>query len=230
MANIVLVHGAWQGGWIWGRLSSRLAAMGHNVYAPSLDGCGDRRSNIRPGITVETQATEMADLLTFEDLEQVVLVGTSVGGMVVCKTAEIARKRIGKLVFLDAVTLFDGEDFGSALTRPTAIVEGSGFFVSKKHAAEQMFRHFDDQTRTWALNRLTPHPIGVVREKAHLPTFWKQEWDASVIWCKQAPNPGEARQRRTAEALGAAFYELDDSHYPMITSPDKLAELVTISL
>src|SRR5215470_6538508 len=58
MATYVLVHGAYQGGWIWKPVVDRLRAAGHQVYAPTLDGCGERHHLIRPGITVATHAQE----------------------------------------------------------------------------------------------------------------------------------------------------------------------------
>src|ERR1700682_964538 len=107
MATYVLVHGSNQGGWIWQPVANRLGAAGHQVYAPSLDGCGERKGQMRPGITTETQADEGEQLLFYEDLKDVVLV--SYGGMVACRAAELMRERIGRLVFVDALTLFDGE-------------------------------------------------------------------------------------------------------------------------
>ena len=98
MTTFVLIHGAYQGGWIWQPTAARLRAAGHVVYAPSLDGCGERRHSLRPGITTAAHATEVADLLFYNDLRDVVLAGTSAGGMVVCRTAELARDRIGRLV------------------------------------------------------------------------------------------------------------------------------------
>src|SRR5689334_22608668 len=82
MATYVLLHGAYQGGWIWQRVTPHLRAAGHTVLAPTLDGCAERRHALRPGITTETQAAEISELLFFEDLRDIVLVGTSCGGMV----------------------------------------------------------------------------------------------------------------------------------------------------
>ena len=104
----VLIHGAYQGGWIWKPVVERLRAAGHVVYAPSLDGCGDRRHTVRPGITLATHAQEVANLLFYDDLQDVVLVGTSAGGMVISKAAELARDRIQRLVFVDALRAQDG--------------------------------------------------------------------------------------------------------------------------
>ncbi len=81
MTAFVLIHGAYQGGWIWGPVATRLGAEGHIVHAPSLDGCGERTAQLRAGITTESQADEIAKLLFYEDLTAVVLVGTSSGGI-----------------------------------------------------------------------------------------------------------------------------------------------------
>jgi esterase/lipase len=56
MATIVLIHGAYQGGWIWQPTAKILREAGHTVYAPTLEGCAERRHQLRPGITTETHA------------------------------------------------------------------------------------------------------------------------------------------------------------------------------
>ena len=124
MAAYVLVHGSNQGGWIWQPVANRLRAAGHQVFAPSLEGCGERKGQMRPGITTETQADEVAQLMFYEDLKDVVLVGTSYGGMVSCRAAELMRERISRLVFVDALTLFDGEKVADILPRSTSVADG----------------------------------------------------------------------------------------------------------
>src|ERR1700738_994247 len=113
MTTFVLIHGANQGGWIWQPTAARLRAAGHLVHAPSLDGCAERRPSLRPGITTATHAAEIAELMFYEDLRDVVLAGTSAGGMVLCRAAELARDRIARLVFVDALGLFGGERVGA---------------------------------------------------------------------------------------------------------------------
>src|SRR5579872_3739752 len=121
MATYVLVHGSYQGGWIWQKVADRLRAQGHTVYAPSLDGCGERKGTVRAGITTETQADEVAQLLFYEDLQNVILVGTSSGGMVACRVAELQRDRIARLFFVDALALLPGEKIRDIVTRSTAV-------------------------------------------------------------------------------------------------------------
>jgi len=226
MATYVLVHGSYQGGWIWKDVANRLRAAGHEVYAPTLDGCGERKGTVRPGITTETQADEIAQLLFYEDLNKVVLVGTSSGGMVVCRVAELMRERVGRLVFVDALALFDGEKIRDIVIRSTAVAGGLTAGPSREDAANRLFADLDPKTRAWALDRYTQHPIGIYEQPVRLESFWSQPWNASVIWCRRAQNPGEAHQRRTAEKLKASFAELDTGHYPMLSMPAELTGML----
>ena len=95
MANYVLIHGSFQGGWIWQPTVERLRQAGHTVYAPTMDGCAERQRGLRVGITATTMAKEVVDLFFYEDLEDVILVGTSSGGIIISKAAELAREKLG---------------------------------------------------------------------------------------------------------------------------------------
>jgi pimeloyl-ACP methyl ester carboxylesterase len=221
MTNFVLIHGSYQGGWIWQRVANRLRASGHTVYAPSLDGCAERKRSLRPGITTET------DLLFYEDLRHVIMVGTSSGGMVLCRAAETRRDRIGRVVFVDALALLDGERIRDIVQRSTAVPSGLAAGPTREDAESRLFADLDAETRAWALDRYTLHPIGIYESPVKLDNFWNQQWPATVIWCRRAVNPGEAHQRRTADKLNAQWHELDTGHYPMLSMPDELTALLT---
>ena len=226
MATYVLLHGAYQGGWIWQLVAPHLRAAGHTVFAPTLDGCAERRHALRPGIDTESQAAEVAEMLFFEDLHDVVLVGTSCGGMIACRVAELARDRIGRVVLADALALFDGEAVSDHVKRPTAITTDVATGPSKEDAANRMFVSLDGPIKEWALARYTPHPVAAMQQPVKLSSFWQQSWKASVIWCKQSVNPPVAHQRRAQTTLNASWAELDTGHYPMLTEPEKLAKLI----
>jgi pimeloyl-ACP methyl ester carboxylesterase len=227
MTTFVLIHGSYQGGWIWQPVAARLRAAGHTVYAPTLDGCAERKHSLRPGITTETQAAEIADLLFYEDLREVVMVGTSSGGMVVCRAAETRPDRISRLVFVDALALLDGERIRDIVRRSTAVPSGLAAGPTREDAETRLFADLDPETRGRALERYTLHPIGIYQSPVKLEKFWNQQWRATVIWCRRAANPGEAHQRRTADKLNAAWHELDTGHYPMLSMPDELTALLT---
>jgi pimeloyl-ACP methyl ester carboxylesterase len=226
MATYVLVHGAYQGGWIWKPVTERLRAAGHAVYAPTLDGCAERKRHLRPGITVGTHAQEVADLLFYEDLGDIVLVGTSSGGMVVCRVAELAAERIARLVFVDALALLPGERIADIVKRPAPMTTELATGPTREDAEGRMFADLEPAVRAWALARYTLHPIAAMNEPMELGDFWDRDWRASVIRCRRAANPPEAHQRRTAERLKAPYTEMDTGHYPMLSQPDELTRLL----
>ena len=156
---------------------------------------------MRPGITTESQADEVAQLLFYEDLKDVVLVGTSSGGMVVCRVAELMRDRVGRLVLVDALALLDGEKIRDIVTRSTASGP-SGLDPPARRARTPPPACSPISTRRPAPGRSSATPCtrsGSTTEPVKLDSFWSQPWKASVIWCRRAPNPGEAHQRRAAE-------------------------------
>ena len=226
MANILLIHGAYQGGWIWTRVAARLRAAGHLVLAPSLDGCAERAHAIRPGITTESQAEELASLLFHEDWRDTVVAGTSTGGMVLCKLAELAPERIGRLVFADALALQHGEKLPDIVARPTAVNTALTSGPSRADAEGRLFAELDAETRAWTLERICQHPILPMVAPVVLPRFWSMPWQASVVWCRRSQNPPAAHQRRLQQALGASWHELDTGHYPMLSEPAALADLI----
>jgi pimeloyl-ACP methyl ester carboxylesterase len=227
MTTFVLIHGANQGGWIWQPTAAHLRAAGHLVHAPSLDGCAERRHSLRPGITTATHATDIAELMFYEDLRDVVLAGTSAGGMVLCRAAELARERIARLVFVDALALLDGERIGQIVNRTTTrVTTALAVGPSREDAESRMFAALDPALRAWALARYTPHPIAAMEEPVELKSFWSESWPTTVIRCRRSANPPEAHQRRTAEKLNGKYLELDAGHYPMLTDPGALAPLL----
>jgi pimeloyl-ACP methyl ester carboxylesterase len=226
MSTILLIHGAYQGGWIWTRVAAALRAEGHLVLAPSLDGCGERAHALRPGITTETHAAELADLLYREDLRDVIACGTSTGGMVLARLAELAGDRLARLVFADALVLRDGEAVDSIVARPTKVNTALTTGPSREDAATRLFAEMDEATREWTLARITQHPIAAMEAPVVLPRFWNESWDARVIWCRRSTNPPVAHLRRLHQAVDGTWHELDTGHYPMLTAAPELAALI----
>lgn len=226
MTDFVLVHGAYQGGWIWKHVAERLTAKGHNVFAPTLDGCAERAHQLRAGITTETHGLEIAKLLYFHDLKNAVLVGTSSGGMVMASAAEQARDRVARVVFADALALFNGEKIVDIVKQPAAVNTPIARGPSREDAAGRLFVTLDPAMRDWAADRVTLHPIACFTEPVKLAKFWDQKWDASVLYCSGAPNPGEPHIKRSADKLKAKYHTINTGHYPMLSTPDKLTDVI----
>jgi pimeloyl-ACP methyl ester carboxylesterase len=227
VTTFMLIHGAFQGGWIWKPFAAKLRAAGHSAYAPSLDGCGERAGQLRPGITNETQADELAGFLRYEDLKDVVVVATSSGGMVAAALAERARDRIARLVFVDALALFDGEKIRDIVTRPSPVLTDIATGPKNEAMPARLKENgVAPDLADWAAERFTLHPIAVFYQPVVLKSFWNQKWNASVVFCRRAENPGVAHQRRCADKLKARWHELDTGHYPMLSTQDALMKIV----
>lgn len=233
MADFVLIHGSFQGGWIWQPTAAKLRAAGYRVYTPTLDGCAERKVNLRAGITVTSVAEELAQMLFYEDLRDVVLIGTSSGGLVVQKLASLSRDRIARLVFLDALAPQPGESVKDIVQRgPNASPYQLTEFTrgpSREELEKRLFADLPSNLRAWAVERATPHPLGLSDQvSGELDAFWQHTWQATVIYCTDSANPPESHQRRTCERLGAKWLEMRAGHYPMLTHADKTAKLLQL--
>lgn len=127
---IVFVHGAWGGGWQFSRVEPLLEDAGFRVYRPTMTGLGERVHLARPEVGLETHVQDIVNVIEFEALTDVVLVGHSYGGMVITGVAERVPERIARLVYLDAILPEDGESvfslFGDGIER-MASVGGDGY-------------------------------------------------------------------------------------------------------
>jgi pimeloyl-ACP methyl ester carboxylesterase len=111
MTAFVLVPGAWLGGWAWRDVTPRLRAAGHEVYTPTLTGLGERRHLARPEVDLDTHIQDVVNVLEYEDLRDVVLVGHSYAGIVVTGVADRAPDRVATLVYLDSGPVPNGLAF-----------------------------------------------------------------------------------------------------------------------
>src|SRR5512136_1662249 len=109
MANYVLVHGGWFGGWCWYKIVPLLQAAGHSVYTPTLSGVGEKAALLTPEIGLDTHIQDVVDLIETKNLQQVILVGHSYSGMVITGVADRVPDRIAHLVYRDAVVPRDGQ-------------------------------------------------------------------------------------------------------------------------
>jgi pimeloyl-ACP methyl ester carboxylesterase len=105
----VIVHGAWGGAWDWKTVDSMLTASGNRVHRATLTGLGERVHLATPATDLRTHITDVVNLIRYENLRDVVLVGHSYGGMVITGVADRIPDRIRRLVYVDAFLPDSGE-------------------------------------------------------------------------------------------------------------------------
>ncbi|HEY5273974.1 MAG TPA: alpha/beta hydrolase [Acidimicrobiales bacterium] len=101
MTTYVLVHGAFGGAHTWRHVRARMQAAGQDVFTPALTGIGERWHLSSPQVTLETHVEDVANVLIYWDLRDVVLLGYSYGGRVVSSSLRHIADRVAHLVYLD---------------------------------------------------------------------------------------------------------------------------------
>lgn len=105
----VIVHGAWGGSWAFKKTDSLMTEKGAIVYRPSLTGQGERVHLASLEVGLNTHINDVVNMILFEDLHDIILVGHSYGGMVITGVADRVPERINKLIYLDAFVPEHGE-------------------------------------------------------------------------------------------------------------------------
>ena len=111
---ILFVHGAWGGGWQFRKVAPLLESRGYTVYRPSLTGLGERAHLATPMVGLDTHIEDIVNVIRFENLHDVILVGHSYGGMVVTGVADRVPDRIKRVIYLDAMLPNDGDSIATA--------------------------------------------------------------------------------------------------------------------
>src|SRR5690242_3357406 len=105
----VIVHGAWGGSWAFKKVDSLLTEKGCIVYRPSLTGQGERVHLANTEVGLQTHINDVVNMILYEDLHNIVLVGHSYGGMVITGVADSVADRIKTIIYLDAFVPESGE-------------------------------------------------------------------------------------------------------------------------
>jgi pimeloyl-ACP methyl ester carboxylesterase len=233
MARYVLVHGGGHGGWCYQPVARIMRAQGHEVYTPTLTGLGEREHLLSSSVDLETHITDVAKLLQFEDLEDVILVGHSYGGMVISGVADRATERIRNLVFLDAAMPQNGQSlvdhagpFMLAARTRSRVVNGMELVLFPGEDPMNFFGVKDPEQIAWMKPKLTPHPWKCFEQKLVLKNeAAMRKLPQSVIVCSSHMND-QARAALKALSNGR-FWEIDTGHDLMITEPAAVAGMLS---
>jgi len=229
---IVLVHGAWGGAHGFGKVRRLLAAEGHEVFTPSLTGIGERSHLTHPGVTLRTHITDAVNTVLYEDLDDIVLLGFSYGGMVVTGMLDHVGDRVHDLVYLDAFVPNDGQAVMDLVGQDSATAGAIG--IGDAWLIPPMPRELDDPAeQAWSEARRTPQPVGTFREPVQLSKP-QEEWDVSLTYIKATADPAEAADsgfwqaaRRAQASERWSYHEIATNHMIPTTHPADLAAILS---
>jgi pimeloyl-ACP methyl ester carboxylesterase len=231
MATYVLVHGGAHGGWCYQRVARILRSAGHEVYTPTMAGMGERSHLLSPDIDLDMHITDVAAVLHYEDLRDVILVGHSYGGMVITGVADRAADRVGRLVYLDAANPVNGQSLVDVAgpmieaTRPAGeVVDGVELVLLPSPEAGLFYGVTDPDDVAWMADRLTGHPWKCFEQSLNLTNeaaLWAIPQYHIVCTSTLATRDPELMEKaRAADRLWA----IDTGHDLMITEPEAVAD------
>ena len=227
--TFVLVHGAWHGGWCWRRVADRLRREGHQVFTPTLTGVGERAHLIGCDISLATHIADVVNVITSEDLADVVLCGHSYGGFVISGVAEEAEVRVAAIVFLDAFVPHNGEAMADIASRTTRDAIAATVARGERTIApiSAAFFRVNDADRAWVDGRCTPHPIATMTERIALTGARERIAKKAYVRASGYPSgPFDATAARLKAQAGWQIHNLPCGHDAMVDMPEAVAEIL----
>jgi pimeloyl-ACP methyl ester carboxylesterase len=232
MARFVVVHGAFGGAWSWEPVIDPLEGAGHTVEAFDLPGAGSDRTPVE-AITLAGYADRVCQVLRSRP-EPAVLVGFSMGGVVVTQAASDCPDRVAELIFVAAFMPSNGQ----SLLDLTALPEGVGNMIQENLVVEgdpPVARLPDEAAAAGVYNRCTPEQAARAarrrRPQAAAPFATPVSVDEEVL--AQIPRSYvltthdrsmlPALQRRMIrEHPCARVIEIEADHAPFLSATDEL--------
>ncbi|HVP23622.1 MAG TPA: alpha/beta hydrolase family protein [Conexivisphaerales archaeon] len=217
MTTFVLVPGAWLGGWAWKKVIPLLEERGHEAYAVTLTGMGERVHLVSKDVGIETAIRDVVNVMEYNDLDDVVLVGHSFAGKVVAAVADLIPEKVRVLLYLDAflpgnVRTPQGsftDAIGAGLTIP--LTEDTINLIGKD------VRGAD---REWLASKATPWPTRYAGDPVTLSENF-DSLDKAYIFCRGG---GDNVDEILKGELEGPYKVIDSGHWPMITKPQELAQ------
>jgi pimeloyl-ACP methyl ester carboxylesterase len=228
----VLVHGAWHGAWCWSRVLLRLRAAGHEAFAVSLTGVGERAHLLSRNIRLATHIADVINLILCEELTDVVLAGHSYGGVVVTGVADrmqaAHRGVLRHIVYVDGSAPRSGESWSSphkpdVVAARVAAAEANGGLAIP--APDASVFGLETADREWVNRRMTPQPFSVYRDPLHFDEERVARLPRTFVDCHQPPFPNiDPMRRRVRAEPGWNVVEIATGHDAMISAPAQLAD------
>ncbi|WP_158502237.1 alpha/beta fold hydrolase [Vitiosangium sp. GDMCC 1.1324] len=234
MATFVLVHGAFYGGWCWKRVRRLLCEAGHEVATPTLTGAGERHHLLTREVGLATHIQDILNVLEYEDLREVVLVGHSYGGMVITGVADRVPERLRHLVYLDAHLPDSGQAASGAFSEGTSdVLQSLSQAQGDAWLLPPLPLHAMGVTRpqdvAWAQPHRVPHPLRTLNEPLYL-TRGPCPLPSTYVRCTQRNGLIQAFGTdpltpffEKAHQRGFHFREIDVGHDAMVAEPELTA-------
>ena len=237
MARFVLVHGAFGGAWCWEPVVEPLESAGHTVETLDLPGGGDDRTPVE-GVTLESCAERVCTALA-QRSEPAVLVGHSMGGVIVTQAAANCPERVASLIFVCAFMPADGQSLLDLTRLPEGkddmiqaniVIEGDPpvAVLSEEATAEAIYNRCTPEQAARAVSLRRPQPVApfdapVQVDEAVLASIPR----SYVLTTRDQSIPPALQRRMIREHPCEQVIEIDTDHAPYLSATDELVAALT---
>jgi pimeloyl-ACP methyl ester carboxylesterase len=224
MATFVLVPGGYSGGWQWRTVAKSLRARGHEVFTPTLTGLGERVHLARPDTDLGTHIQDILNVIHFEDLGDVFLVGYSYSGMVITAVADSIPERLRHLIYLDAFVPEDGQSLADIL--------GPQIVTMMRAVAEQYGEGWRVPHNPPDKPFTTPHPLNTAFQAVRLQNPKALALPRTFIFCTEDKasdpvlEPITQAAARVKNDAAWHYHELATGHLAYETMPQRVADIL----
>lgn len=228
-ATFLVCHGAWSAGWAWKKMYPLMAARGHHLVTPTYTGLGERAHLANPSIDLETHIEDILNVIRYEDLRDIELIGHSYGGIVATGVADRAQDRVSRLIYLDAFVPEHDQcllDFLPEAERQRMLTlsrSGDGWRVPPNPTPPDTL----PADVEWLTARRVDMPVKCFEMKLRIGGG-KPSAPRSYIYATRAAPVDAFRPfaERAKSEPGWRYYEIDASHSPHVTAPEALMALL----
>jgi pimeloyl-ACP methyl ester carboxylesterase len=221
------------GGWCWRDVRRRLCANGHEAYAPTLTGQGDRRRGLAPAVGIANHVTDLTELMWFEDLRDVHLVLHSYAGVLAGPVAEQAAGRLASVIYLGAFIaqpgqcLLDVEPPDVARRyRELAASGGDGWFVPASLSFLDQWGITDPDLRARVAPRLTGFPLRCLTDSVDFDPAALEQIRRIYIGHTDPPLASLRASSDFAAIAGWETHQLPYGHDLMLAAPSETSALL----
>ena len=227
---VVLVHGAWPGGWCWQALAAELQSRGHAIYAPTLSGLAHRPAT--PEINADTHVNDVAQLIEVLDLQQVTLVLHSYAGLLGGALLHRLRPRLAQIAWLEAVLPSPGQSLLDLLPEPArqryrqaAAEHGQGWLLPPPDVAQ--FGLPSPELAQTVASQLSAQPFRSFTEAISLPQADVLAFPGRYLLASDRPSQPYAGFADQARAAGWPVSQATGGHLLMLTNSIAVADFLS---
>lgn len=235
MNTYIFINGAWHGAWCWNKISLLLKKKGHKVITPELPGHGVDKTPVKE-VTLKSYTDCICEIL--DNLEEsVILVGHSMGGLIMSQVIEYRPEKIKCLIYITAFVLKNGESILPFIRKDSESLlihninfskDMSSIELNESEIENVFYKDCSNKDINLAKSLISPQSFAPIKTRLNMVNEKFEQVPKIYIECLRDRAISITMQRKMYSKFSwEKVYTIDSSHSPFFSSPDKLVSILT---